>query len=58
MPGRLEPGYGAGAVIVWGHGRIPTADGRHFGAALEAGHASFWLEGKKSVLSGRVIDEL
>jgi DNA ligase D-like protein (predicted 3'-phosphoesterase) len=45
--GRIEAGYGAGAVIVWDRGSYrPLTDG-DFGGALDAGHASFWLEGEK-----------
>jgi DNA ligase D-like protein (predicted 3'-phosphoesterase) len=46
--GRIPKGsYGAGAVIVWDRGSYrPLTDG-DFGAALDAGHASFWLEGRK-----------
>lgn len=45
--GRLGPGYGEGAVIVWDMGDYePLTDG-DFGAALDDGHASFRLEGRK-----------
>jgi DNA ligase D-like protein (predicted 3'-phosphoesterase) len=45
--GRIGPGYGAGRVIVWDRGSYePLTDG-DFGEALDAGHASFWLRGKK-----------
>ena len=45
--GRIESGYGKGAVIIWDRGSYrPLTDG-NFGAALDAGHASFWLEGEK-----------
>ena len=45
--GSIGPGYGEGKVIVWDRGRYrPLTDG-DFGDALEAGHASFWLEGEK-----------
>jgi bifunctional non-homologous end joining protein LigD len=45
--GRLGPGYGAGAVIVWDKGDYePLTDG-DFGAALDGGHASFELHGTK-----------
>jgi DNA ligase D-like protein (predicted 3'-phosphoesterase) len=47
--GRLGPGYGEGAVIVWDMGDYqPLTDG-DFGAALDDGHASFRLEGRKLV---------
>ena len=47
--GRLGPGYGEGAVIVWDKGSYePLTDG-DFGAALEEGHASFHLDGRKLV---------
>ena len=39
--------YGAGRVIVWDRGSYrPLTDG-DFGAALDEGHASFWLDGEK-----------
>jgi bifunctional non-homologous end joining protein LigD len=45
--GRLGPGYGAGAVIVWDKGDYePLTDG-DFGAALDGGHGSFELHGTK-----------
>jgi bifunctional non-homologous end joining protein LigD len=45
--GRLGPGYGEGAVIVWDMGDYqPQTDG-DFGAALDEGHASFELNGHK-----------
>jgi DNA ligase D-like protein (predicted 3'-phosphoesterase) len=46
--GRIAEGnYGAGAVIIWDRGTYrPLTDG-DFGEALDAGHASFWLEGEK-----------
>jgi DNA ligase D-like protein (predicted 3'-phosphoesterase) len=45
--GRIAAGYGKGAVIIWDRGTFrPLTDG-DFGAALDAGHASFWLEGEK-----------
>jgi DNA ligase D-like protein (predicted 3'-phosphoesterase) len=45
--GRLGPGYGEGAVIVWDKGDYePLTDG-DFGAALDDGHASFELHGEK-----------
>jgi bifunctional non-homologous end joining protein LigD len=52
--GVIAPGeYGAGAVIIWDEGtyRSLATDRRGneipFADALEAGHASFWLHGKK-----------
>jgi DNA ligase D-like protein (predicted 3'-phosphoesterase) len=43
-----ETGYGAGAVIVWDAGRYRNLDEeRSMAEQLEAGHAKFWLEGKK-----------
>jgi DNA ligase D-like protein (predicted 3'-phosphoesterase) len=45
--GRIGPGYGEGAVIVWDTGDYePLSDG-DFGQALDAGHASFELRGEK-----------
>ena len=45
--GVIGSGYGAGTVIVWDRGTYrPLTDGS-FGDALDAGHASFWLEGEK-----------
>jgi DNA ligase D-like protein (predicted 3'-phosphoesterase) len=45
--GRIGPGYGEGAVIVWDKGDYtPLTDG-DFGDALAAGHASFELHGRK-----------
>jgi DNA ligase D-like protein (predicted 3'-phosphoesterase) len=43
-----EYSYGAGAVIVWDAGTYRTLDEeRSMADALDAGHASFWLEGEK-----------
>ena len=47
-----EGEYGAGAVIVWDTGpyrNLTEKDGREIplAEALEKGHASFWLEGRK-----------
>jgi DNA ligase D-like protein (predicted 3'-phosphoesterase) len=43
-----EYSYGAGAVIVWDAGTYRSLDeDRPMAAALDAGHASFWLEGRK-----------
>ena len=40
--------YGAGAVIVWDAGTYRNLDEeRTMAQALEAGHASFWLDGEK-----------
>jgi len=45
--GVLPGGYGAGAVIEWDRGTYdPLTDGP-MRAALDAGHASFWLHGRK-----------
>ena len=49
--GTIEEGYGAGQVIVWDKGTYRNLDEDHsMGEALDAGHATFWLEGHK--LSG------
>ena len=45
--GRIGGGYGKGAVIVWDRGTFRPLTEGDFGAALDAGHASFWLEGSK-----------
>ena len=50
--GVIPAGYGAGAVIVWENGsyrNLTERDGEEvpMGGALDAGHASFWLEGHK-----------
>ena len=47
--GRIGEGnYGAGAVIVWDRGTYRNLDPDHTMAeALDAGHAKFWLNGKK-----------
>ena len=46
--GRIaESNYGAGAVIIWDGGTYKPLTEGDFGAALDAGHASFWLEGDK-----------
>ena len=39
--------YGAGAVIVWDTGTYEPLGDEDAGAALDAGHLSFWLEGEK-----------
>jgi DNA ligase D-like protein (predicted 3'-phosphoesterase) len=40
--------YGAGAVIVWDAGTYRNLDEhRSMAEALDAGHASFWLDGEK-----------
>jgi DNA ligase D-like protein (predicted 3'-phosphoesterase) len=44
--GRIGAGYGKGAVIVWDRGTYEPLT-EDFAAALDAGHASFWLEGAK-----------
>src|SRR5688500_15743669 len=44
--GKIRAGYGKGAVILWDRGTYePLTEG--FAAALDGGHASFWLEGEK-----------
>ena len=46
--GRIPEGsYGAGAVIIWDRGTYRPLTEGDFGEALDAGHASFWLEGQK-----------
>jgi DNA ligase D-like protein (predicted 3'-phosphoesterase) len=46
--GRIPKGsYGAGAVIIWDRGTYRPLTEDDFGTALDAGHASFWLEGEK-----------
>jgi DNA ligase D-like protein (predicted 3'-phosphoesterase) len=45
--GRLGPGYGEGAVIVWDKGDYEPLTEGDFGAALDEGHASFELHGEK-----------
>jgi DNA ligase D-like protein (predicted 3'-phosphoesterase) len=46
--GRIGRGnYGAGAVIIWDRGTYRPLTEGDFGEALDAGHASFWLAGKK-----------
>jgi DNA ligase D-like protein (predicted 3'-phosphoesterase) len=45
--GVIGRGYGAGRVIVWDRGTYRPLTEGDFGAALDAGHASFWLEGEK-----------
>ena len=43
-----ESQYGAGAVIVWDAGEYRDLDeDRSLAEALHAGHARFWLEGRK-----------
>ena len=49
--GEIISGYGAGTVIVWDAGIYRNLDEqRSMSESLAAGHAKFWLEGKK--LSG------
>ena len=48
--GVIRRGYGAGAVIVWDTGTYRNLSDTPMGEALAAGHATFWLEGRK--LSG------
>jgi DNA ligase D-like protein (predicted 3'-phosphoesterase) len=45
--GVIGRGYGAGAVIVWDAGTYRALGDEPLGEALDAGHASFWLEGSK-----------
>jgi DNA ligase D-like protein (predicted 3'-phosphoesterase) len=45
--GVIGSGYGAGAVIVWDRGTYRNLNDVPMKEALERGHASFWLEGKK-----------
>jgi DNA ligase D-like protein (predicted 3'-phosphoesterase) len=46
--GVIGGGRGTGAVIVWDAGTYRTLDEeRPMAEALDAGHASFWLEGEK-----------
>ena len=42
-----EGEYGAGPVIVWDRGTYENLRDEAMGEALDAGHASFWLEGQK-----------
>jgi DNA ligase D-like protein (predicted 3'-phosphoesterase) len=45
--GRIGSGYGAGRVIVWDAGTWRSLTDGSVKDALEDGHLSFWLEGKK-----------
>ncbi|HEX8741627.1 MAG TPA: DNA polymerase ligase N-terminal domain-containing protein [Thermoleophilaceae bacterium] len=45
--GVIASGYGAGTVIVWDRGTYRNLNEVSMGEALDAGHASFWLEGEK-----------
>jgi DNA ligase D-like protein (predicted 3'-phosphoesterase) len=45
--GVIESGYGAGSVIVWDRGSYRPLTEGDFGEALDAGHASFWIDGEK-----------
>jgi DNA ligase D-like protein (predicted 3'-phosphoesterase) len=45
--GRFEGKIGRGAVIVWDRGSYEPLTEGPFGEALDAGHASFVLEGRK-----------
>lgn len=46
--GRLGPGYGAGAVIVWDTGTYDNLrEGETMAEGLERGHVSVWLHGEK-----------
>ena len=42
-----RPSYGAGAVIVWDAGEYRSLSDSPFQEELAAGHAAFWLEGRK-----------
>jgi DNA ligase D-like protein (predicted 3'-phosphoesterase) len=41
--------FEGGRVIIWDRGEYRSLGGRPFEEDLEAGHASFWLEGEKLV---------
>jgi DNA ligase D-like protein (predicted 3'-phosphoesterase) len=45
--GVIGSGYGAGAVIVWDTGPYRNLGDVPLGEALDAGRASFWLDGRK-----------
>ena len=45
--GRIEAGYGAGKVIVWDRGTWSPLGEVPFARALDEGHASFELHGRK-----------
>jgi DNA ligase D-like protein (predicted 3'-phosphoesterase) len=45
--GRIGSGYGAGRVIVWDAGTWRSLTEGPIDDALDNGHLSFWLEGKK-----------
>ena len=45
--GVISSGYGKGTVIVWDRGTYRNLNDVPMGDALERGHASFWLEGRK-----------
>src|SRR3954453_2073182 len=45
--GGFEGAIGGGAVILWDRGSYEPINTDDFAAALDAGHASFWLEGEK-----------
>ncbi|MDQ5831931.1 MAG: DNA ligase, partial [Actinomycetota bacterium] len=42
-----EGQYGAGPVIVWDRGNYESLREQPMADSLDAGHASFWLEGHK-----------
>jgi bifunctional non-homologous end joining protein LigD len=44
--GTIGSGYGAGTVEIWDRGTYEPLT-EDFAAALDAGHASFWLEGER-----------
>jgi DNA ligase D-like protein (predicted 3'-phosphoesterase) len=45
--GVISRGYGKGTVIVWDRGTYRNLNDVPMDEALDAGHASFWLEGEK-----------
>ena len=45
--GVIRRGYGSGTVIVWDAGTYRNLGDEPFADALDAGRASFWLEGRK-----------
>jgi DNA ligase D-like protein (predicted 3'-phosphoesterase) len=45
--GVIGEGYGAGTVIVWDTGPYRNLTDKPMAEAIEDGHVTFWLEGKK-----------